>query len=584
MVDPDGKPDAVTYKETDKVKRDLAIAKLKEYGIKKSPVLLKEIMAIIKPVSTEKAIVAEKAEIAAVAEKKKVKHQIKEATVEAKVEIKEAKKSDSKRKQILEGLLSTNVLQVNGLDYFLYGYPSVKMPELLVDRFVDYVVMKHDVQPLINFWMWCLLNPNKIARYKLFAYISKHKLIITPSGYFVTYRMVKSTTTSEETGIYVDAHTGMFEHIIGQVSRMDRKDCDEDGAKSCSRGIHTGSPDFIGISLGEGYEKGEKQVKTRSQGGGYGTGYAAPDEYTTQKFDNTFGNQAVIAIVNPMHVVSIPNSDTRKLRASEIFIAKKTTAQEVIDHLTMVDYLIFDNEYAQIEAKAIEAQLKDAKLEDYSDGTVEKLTKTKGSPAKKQLDILQNKLESLSSKVMQDKIADDVTLEEMMKVIQSRVTQVANIIPILPESKRKGKPIKEFIDKIESNLLNILGDVKGKKASSNAKDTSKVEEKKVDEPKTVPTGKANIASKPTKVESKPSKGGVKPSVVGGDSDRVKNAMIKEFVDTEWNKKKKAKKSPKSFNVLQLKGGTNMKITPTNSEYDSTYTLLGNLDELYNQYK
>lgn len=507
-------------------------------------------MEILRPVTTVKTKEKEQAQVKAVAEKKKLKHQVKEAKVEAKEEIKANAVENAQRKSILSGLLSSKVLETNKGEYFLHGYPSVKMPELLVERFVDYTILKRDVQPLINFWMWCLLNPNKVARYKLFAYIQRHKLIVTPSGYFVTYRMVKSTDTSEETGIYVDAHTGKFQHIIGQVSKMPRKDCDEDGKNDCSRGLHTGSPDFIGISLGDGYKPTE--IKTRAQGGGYGTGYAAPSEPTPQKFNNSFGNQAVICLVNPMHVVSIPNSDTMKLRSCELYIAKKTTPEEVVSHLTEVDYLVFDSDYARIESAEIEAQLKEAKLEDYSDGSVEKLRGEKGKPAKSKLEFLQNSLKSLSTKVMDDKIADDVTPEEMMKVIQSRVTQVATVIT-LPRSE---------------------------KAKQSKKATSKVEEAKVEEPKTVPVKKVKAA--PVKdvvnetvtnlVETVKEFKTKKPTLPKKD-----DAELAKFVVAEYEKKKKAKKSPKNFNVYRNGDGFVLSA-------ESVLPLLGNLSELYEKYK
>lgn len=538
----------------------------------------KEILAAVKPVSTEKAIKKEKQEVEIAAQKSAVKKAIKEVKKEADKDSKKAIKEDKQRRTVLQQLLEDKILQVNGADYFLYGYPSVKMPDLLVDRFVDYVILKRDAQPLINFWMWCLLNPNKVARYKLFAYLSRHRLLITPSGYIVTYRMVKETTTSKEDGIYVDAHTGQFQHIIGKVSKMPRTDCDEDGANDCSRGLHTGSPDFIGIKLGDGYNEGT--IMTKRQGGGHGTGYGASDEMIPQKFNNTFGNQAVICLVNPMHVVSVPNSDTRKMRSCELYIAKTTTPEEVLSHLTEVDYLVFDDDYAKIEAFEIEAQLKNAKLEGYSDGTVEALSGKKDSAAKKKLNALQQQLSALSSVVMDDKIADDVSTEEMMKVIQSRVHQVAS------------KPAPE------AKVVSIVSAIKAKneKTTSTEKTPAKVEKEKVEKPKAVSGSKDTSKPKETvkqvvdkaldslEKEVKAKTKGKSVTVADKVKDRVKSDLIKDFVVAEWEKKKKAKKSPKNFNVQQLKGGTTLKLGAVGDELDKAYSLLGNLDELYNKYK
>lgn len=488
-------------------------------------------------------------------------------------------------------MLSNKTLATKGGKFYLFGYNSVPMPELLVERFIDFVQLKRNAQPLINFWMWCLLNPNKAARYKLFAYLSKHRLLITPSGYFVTYRMVKSTTDSPNTGIYVDAHTGKFSHIIGQVSRMDRKDCDEDGARDCSKGLHSGSPDFIGISLGDGYSQGE--IKTKAQGGGYGTGYGAPSETVTQKFNNTFGNQAVICLVNPMHVVSIPNSDTRKMRSCEIFIAKTTTPEEVLSHLTESDYLVFDNEYAQIEAEQIKAQLKGAKLENYTDGTVEELSGLKTSAAKKKVIELQNQLSDLGKKVMNEKLPDDVSTEEMMKIIQSRVKQVSDT-PVIELPRAKKAAISNLIDKVNE------------KATKPKKDTPKVEKEEVKKPEAVPSK----TDKPTpekgsksvkqvvdkaldtlekevnsKAKVKATKDKLSDAILDKDS-KNKLKLIVQFILVEWEKRKKAKKSPKNFWVLQDSNGalSTKESKETNFTYDSSLTLLGNLDDLYNKNK
>lgn len=472
------------------------------------------------------------------------------------------------------------------------------MPDLLVQRFIDYVQLKHDVQPLVNFWMWCLLNPNKVARYKLFAYLSKHKLLITPSGYFVTYRMVKTT---DKPGVFTHARSGVKQifYKIGEVAKLDRAtECDEDGSRDCSRGLHTGSPDFIGIKVGEGYDKGE--TKTKSQGGGFGTGYDAPKE-TTQKFNNSFGNQAVICLVNPMHVVSIPNSDTRKMRSCQLFFAKLTTPEEVLSHLTDADYLVFDNEYAQIEAEEIKKMLEGAKLEDYSDGSVEALTGKKDSSSQKKLKALQNKLSSLNGKVLEDKVADDVTQDEMMRIIQSRVKQAGDFYekPLIERLDTKGKEAasdilglvgkiakgaaksksatpeikqraEELIDMAKKGKKTYDAAIKQDKATSGAEKTaSKGKEGKVKEQKTIPSTKSEDAATKKKV-SKPKLG------IKAGSKEVDNSALTEFVLLEYGKKKKAKKSPKNFWVT--KDGDDYKIVESKGEPVGEH--LGSLDALH----
>lgn len=548
-------------------------------------------------------------------EKKLLKKKVEVAKVEAKREEKKNVATTETRKGILRDLINGQILSVKGDEFTLFGFESVAMPQLLVDRFIDFIQLKRDVEPLVNFWMLCLLNPNKIARYKLFAYLSKHRLIITPSGYFVTYRMVKETSTSKEDGIYVDAHTGKFQHIIGKVSRMYRKDCDEDGNADCSRGLHSGSPDFIGIKLGDGYNKGE--VKVKSQGGGYGTGYDHPSE-TTQKFDHSHGNQAVICIVNPMHVVSIPNSDTRKMRSSEIFIAKLTTPEEVLSHLTEADYLIFDSEYAGLEAYQLKEQLKDAKLEDYSDGSVEKLSKEKGTPAKNKLKALTDKLNAFSTKILDDKPADDVTQEEMMRVVASRVKHIDKFYerPVLERMDVTGntegkKAISNLLGEVGKLAKNLIKGTPNKLKEKVAKSIEIAKEVKKDYDKSIAkdelqkqsstnskkapskVGKEEVAKQkevsPKTTTNLANKKDGKSKVAEAVSPKLAKELqaIKQFVITEWEKVKKAKKSPKNFWIFQGDNNALKKVELAKGEIPTTdkgTVLLGNLDDLYNKNK
>lgn len=296
------------------------------------------------------------------------------------------------------------------------------MPQLLVDKILKFIENKRTLTPLLNFWNLTLINPNYKVIPKLFDYISRHNLIITPSGCFVTYRMVKTTNRKRADGkdIYTSAHTGEEEYIIGEIYKLDRKECDDNGAKDCSSGLHTGSADFIGIKLGNGYDKGE--FRTRSAGGGYGTGYAAPGEYTTQKFDNTFGNQAVICIVNPMNVVSVPDSDTRKMRSCELYFAKLTTPEEVINHLTDEDYLIFDTDYKARQVEDLEVELAELNMQNKKGGLLSLFTKKDSEKAKKELlekkQHLINEIKKYKSIVNNN----DLISEDVIEIMKKRIS------------------------------------------------------------------------------------------------------------------------------------------------------------------
>lgn len=398
-----------TYKTLDPKKRDKIKKLIEGYNKRNSEAKLEAIIEAFDETKIKKKI-----------EKKVIKHKIKETSEEL-IKLKKGTtvtKDDGGKvtKQLKLSLESDKRFFIENDQVYLLPNKTVAMPQKLVDKIKLFIETGKDLNPLINFWKWCLLNPNPIARHKLFDYLERHNLIVTPNGNFVTYRMVKTHVNNKKLpdGEFTDAHTGTFRYKIGEVASMKRSDCDEDGSKDCSRGLHTGSPDFIGIKLGDGYNKGT--IKTKSQGGGYGTGYDHPTE---QQFDDTFGNQAVICLVNPMHVVSIPNSDTRKMRSCELYFAKTTTPEEVLNHLTDKDYTVFDHDYTVIQLAELDKLIKETNVVTYSDKIKRLKSTEKIEEATKQLNELKSRL-ALNG----DKINQELPIQDIIGIIKSRIKEI----------------------------------------------------------------------------------------------------------------------------------------------------------------
>jgi hypothetical protein len=370
--------------------------------------------------------------VSIVTKKKDIEKEVEKIKTEKKV-VKNKIKIEKQKKEVKEVIykkyLPKDVFKVDKKAVSLIDF-NVTMPELLVDKIVDTIKKKQDYKPFVRFWELCLLNPNVTARTKLFDYLELHNLMVTENGYFVTYRMVKTTN---KIGVFTHAHNGIprMEYKIGQVSRLDRAtECDEDGGKDCSRGLHTGSPLFIGIkteakkidltageTVGDGYGIGVRIVTKEEHSGSYGTGYDRPTtRKVEEKFDESFGNQAVICLVNPMHVVSVPNSDTRKLRACELYFAATTTPEEVVEHLTSDSniYSGYDKAYKSIEESEIKEKLKEANLTD--------TFKSKVNPSKAKLEELKKKLDSL--KIGKDTINKELNPLEVKKLIQNRIVKL----------------------------------------------------------------------------------------------------------------------------------------------------------------
>lgn len=417
------KPDDADHKQ-------VIIDAIDKAKIKPSPVNIQKLRILLKPKEDEK----KKEDI-----KKKYEAEVELETTKKALK-NQAKKELTEQESLAKLIKNKTLVKING-KFYLPEFPTVHMPDMLVKRIGEVTMAGQDITPYINFWVLCLANPNKIARYKLFNYLMLHNMLITPAGYFVTYRMVKDTEPDTShtlpKGTYTHAHDGKprLYYKVGEVAKLDRKkDCDEDGGKDCSKGIHFGSPKFIGIEvkeekgLGEGYDMGVKKVMVDSNAG-YGTGYDSSSSKKveqTQKFNNSFGNVATIWLVNPMHVVSVPNSDTRKMRACEGYFCKTTTVEEVISHLTTKDYFVFDNAYRAIEIESIKRELAYSNLESYTDGTLEEQTeKAKGT---KKVELLK-KLESNEKLIKKltfgdDSINNELTAVEIVNLVRSRTVQI----------------------------------------------------------------------------------------------------------------------------------------------------------------
>lgn len=307
----------------------------------------------------------------------------------------------------------------------LKGFESIPMPKLLTDKIKEFSDRGVSIQFLINFWYKCLANPNHIARTKLFDYLVGQNIIITESGNFVTYRMVKDCTNvgKKLDGYYTDAHTHTMRYYPKSICSIPRSECDEDGSRDCSKGLHTGNPKFIGINvtksdkngLGDGYNTGVTYEVSKESGyaAGYGTGYNTPKpKEKAIDFDHSFGNVPIICIVNPSNVVSVPDSDTRKMRSCEFYFVKVTTAEEVIE-LEAGDYLLFDQDYEKIEIERLRSQIKEQGLEKYianDNYRSSDLSKLEKKLADKKIQLKQN-----------DHVSSDLKLEQIKKLIKNRI-------------------------------------------------------------------------------------------------------------------------------------------------------------------
>lgn len=69
-----------------------------------------------------------------------------------------------------------------------FGSTNVPMPDELGELIVQWHKEGKDVDPLVNFWQLCLLNPNAQARDDFFSYVRDYNIVITDNGYVILYK------------------------------------------------------------------------------------------------------------------------------------------------------------------------------------------------------------------------------------------------------------------------------------------------------------------------------------------------------------------------------------------------------------
>ena len=180
-----------------------------------------------------------------------------------------------------------------GPDYLPAGTVSVTLSEVryngepiegvLVDRILALLSEGFDIMPMVRFLENLYRNPADHAREELYLWLEKAELPITEDGHFLAYKLVRSDFKSQ--------HDGKTDNTPGTVVSMPRQQVDPVRDRTCSRGLHFCSKDYLPSF-------------------GYGR-----------------GSTVVLLKINPADVVSIP-SDYSNTKGR----AWKYEVLQVVDH------------------------------------------------------------------------------------------------------------------------------------------------------------------------------------------------------------------------------------------------------------
>jgi hypothetical protein len=291
-------------------------------------------------------------------------------------------------------------------EVFLSGF-NTPIPQALVDVIEDYAKNKYPLDAIINFWKLLMINPDKRIREKLFDFIKIHDFSITDAGYMLVYKAVdykddaqrdktfevfvsnqvlhvkkdwkcspkkydvyKNLANGEygiakvevvsnwdekaknievmgnlgelfnaifeseiladeplqaKSVVYTDIHSHSMTIVLGKPVYMERKECDGDPSLDCSIGLHCGSTDYV----------------------------------------NRFANgcdAVLVCYVSPANVISIPSSETSKIRVSEYYPVGVATYED--GKIDIIEQKYFEDDYTAYELDDLNAMIEKVKAEE----------------------------------------------------------------------------------------------------------------------------------------------------------------------------------------------------------------------------
>jgi len=296
--------------------------------------------------------------------------------------------------------------EVQGIKLFMKGI-NITVPEFLAIEFCSRRDNEGDLTSLMNFWKLCALNKDPRCREDLYKFLVNHDMVVTPSGYFVSYRNVQiqvdkesgkkkegakalnyfvadaytktkiqkkgahrfdifqlkpeitgkaqfvrqgtgwfdkrtadkdyelvgnledlyeglSDVEEETTTVYTDNHSRTMTIVIGERVFMDRDKCNADPNQTCSSGLHLGSPSFM--------------------------------------YKGMFGQEGLICLCNPMHVVAVPYRDGEKLRCCE-YLPVGVAEYDENGRIIPLETATFEFEYAEHTQAEINKMLNNSRFE-----------------------------------------------------------------------------------------------------------------------------------------------------------------------------------------------------------------------------
>ncbi|WP_068673783.1 MULTISPECIES: hypothetical protein [unclassified Variovorax] len=141
---------------------------------------------------------------------------------------------DGEKRRLEAAVLLTPNVEVKGGQVLYKGEP---VAGVIVQRMLDMLEEGFDLTPSANFLENLMLNPSLRVVEHLYEFLEVGKLALTEDGCFVAYKAI--------TEDWLDIYTRSIDNSIGQTPTMLRNKVDENPDRTCSRGLHVCSYDYL---------------------------------------------------------------------------------------------------------------------------------------------------------------------------------------------------------------------------------------------------------------------------------------------------------------------------------------------------
>jgi hypothetical protein len=118
-----------------------------------------------------------------------------------------------------------------------------EMHNALTQRMIAMLEEGFVIEPLVNFMNNLMENPSYRSVTELYSFLEANNLPITPDGYFLAYKKIRSD--------YTDCHTGKMDNSVGKIVEMARNEVDDNQNNTCSAGLHFCSESYLNHFSGD---------------------------------------------------------------------------------------------------------------------------------------------------------------------------------------------------------------------------------------------------------------------------------------------------------------------------------------------